>query len=288
MTSDPPLKLGLPKGRMEQGVFRLLADAGIHVSAPQRGYRPQVSLPGFDVKILKPQNIVEMLHIGSRDLGFTGADWVSEMQTNPVELLDTKLDPVNLVAAAPPEILKNGGLNNRKLVIASECERLTTNWIKQKNWDAMFVRSYGATEVFPPEDADCIVDITATGETLRINRLQPFETLLTSSTRLYANSRFLDNPANRNRCEEFVLLLQSVLDARHRVMVEVNVCSEKLEQVINVLPCMRQPTIAPLNGDDGYAVKAAVPRDQLPQVILRIKAAGGTDIVVSALQQIVS
>lgn len=285
-TINPSLKLGLPKGRMEEGVFKLLADANIYVAVPKRSYRPQVSLNGYDVKILKPQNIVEMLHIGSRDLGFAGADWVSEMQVDLVELLDTKLNPVNLVAAAPPELLANDAFNSRRLIIASEYQRLTTDWIKQKGWNAVFVRSYGATEVFPPEDADCIVDIAATGETLRINRLQPFEVLLTSSTRLYASPRSLDNPGKRNSCEEFALLLHSVLDARQRVMVEINVCSEKLPQVIDVLPCMRQPTIAPLNGNDGYAVKAAVPRDKLPEIILKIKAAGGTDIVVSTLQQI--
>lgn len=286
-TQKRPVQLGLPKGRMQDGVFRLLQDAGIHVRVPQRGYRPQVSFSGFEAKILKPQNIVEMLHVGSRDLGFAGADWVAEMQADLVELLDTELDPVELVAAAPVDLIRNGELNSRPLVIASEYQRITRDWIKGKKWQATFVRSYGATEVFPPEDADCIVDITATGETLRINRLQTIETLLTSSTRLYANPRSLEIPAVRDRCEEFVLLLRSVLDARRRVMVEVNVSAEKLQQVIDILPCMRQPTVSPLNGNDGYAIKAAVLRERLPQIIPQVKAAGGSDIVVSSIHQIV-
>lgn len=289
MTKTLPrtIQLGLPKGRMQDGVFRLLQDAGIHVRVPERGYRPQISIEGFEAKILKPQNIVEMLDIGTRDLGFAGADWVAEMQADLVELLDTELDPVELVAAAPVDLIKNGGLESRALVIASEYQRLTCDWIKRKRLQATFVRSYGATEVFPPEDADCIVDITATGETLRINRLQTVESLLSSSTRLYANPRALEIPEIRDRCEEFVLLLRSVLEARRRVMVEVNVCAAKLQQVIDVLPCMRQPTISPLNGSDGFAVKAAVPRDRLPQIIPQIKAAGGSDVVVSAIHQIV-
>jgi len=286
-TSSRPLQLGLPKGRMQEGIFRLLRDAGINVRVPQRGYRPQISYPGFEAKILKPHNIVEMLHKGTRDLGFAGADWVAEMQVDLVELLDTQLDPVQLVAAAPPELFANGGLKNRSLVVASEYRRLTREWIAAKKLDATFLRSYGATEVFPPEDADCIVDITATGETLRINRLHIIETLMTSSTRLYANPRSLEDLRIRTACDEFVLLLRSVLEARRRVMVEVNVTADRLQDVVRMLPCMRQPTVSPLNESDGFAVKAAVPREDLPEVIPRIKAAGGSDVVVSSIHQIV-
>lgn len=99
--NEAPIKLGLPKGRMQAGVIRLLADAGIEVRVSDRGYRPRVSIPWIEAKILKPQNIIEMLHIGSRDLGFAGADWVAELQVDLVELLNTELDPVELVAAAP-------------------------------------------------------------------------------------------------------------------------------------------------------------------------------------------
>ncbi len=283
----PPLRIGLPKGRMQDGVLRLFADAGIQVRIPERGYRPGLSLSGFEAKILKPQNIVEMLHMGSRDIGFAGFDWVSELQADVVELLDTGLDPVSLVAAAPPDVLANGGLKNRQVVVSSEFERLTQVWIHRCGLDAVFIRSYGATEVFPPEDADCIVDISATGDTLRQNGLRVFDILLESSTRLYANPRALSNPGVRSRCKELVMILQSVLDARYRVMLEVNVSRTALEQVIGVLPCMRCPTVAPLDGDDGFAVKAAVPRLQLPGLIPKVKRAGGTDIVITALQQIV-
>jgi ATP phosphoribosyltransferase len=149
------------------------------------------------------------------------------------------------------------------------------------------VRSYGATEVFPPEDADCIVDNMATGETLRANGLVIVDELMRSSTRLYANPHALERSAKRERIERLVLLLRSVLDARQRVMLEVNVPADRLEAVIAVLPSMREPTMAPLHGDQGFAVKAAVPRHDLPTVIPEIKARGGTDIVVTALAQIV-
>src|SRR6266568_8202414 len=166
-----PFRLGLPKGRMETGVLALLADAGIRVRPSARGYRPDVSLPGAEAKLLKPQNIVEMLALGSRDVGFAGADWVAELEADVVELLDTGLDPVQVVAAAPRAMLVDGHLPARHLVVASEYERLAQRWIAEHGLSAECVRSYGATEVFPPEDADVIVDNSATGATLEANGL---------------------------------------------------------------------------------------------------------------------
>jgi len=285
-----PFRLGLPKGRMEQGVLTLLADAGIRVRPSARGYRPEVSLPGAEAKLLKPQNIVEMLALGSRDVGFAGADWVAELQADVVELLDTGLDPVQLVAAAPVALLENGqlpGVTDRRYIVASEYERITRSWIKAKGLCAEFVRSYGATEVFPPEDADVIVDNTATGATLEANGLAIVDVLTRSSTRLYANRAALDDPARRRSIDDLVLLINSVLEARRRVMLEVNASAACLDAVVAVLPSMRQATVARLFGNGGYAVKAAVPRELLPQLIPAVKAAGGTDVVVSTLSQIV-
>ncbi len=284
-----PFRLGLPKGRMETGVLALLADAGIRVRPSARGYRPEVSLPGAEAKLLKPQNIVEMLALGSRDVGFAGADWVAELEADVVELLDTGLDPVQLVAAAPAALLESGQLPapTRRLVVASEYERLTRRWIAARGICAEFVRSYGATEVFPPEDADVIVDNTATGATLEANGLAVVDVLLRSSTRLYANRAAFDDPVRRRSIDDLVLLINSVLEARRRVMLEVNASAGCLDAVVAVLPSMRQATVAPLFGNGGYAVKAAVPRELLAQVIPAVKAAGGTDVVVSALSQIV-
>jgi len=285
--SAAPLRLALPKGRMEQGVLTLLGDAGIGIRPSARGYRPEVSLPDTEAKTLKPQNIVEMLMLGSRDVGFAGADWVAELEAELVELLDTGLDPVQVVAAAPAALLTAGRLPARTLVVASEYERLAQRWIAGRGISAEFVRSYGATEVFPPEDADVIVDTTATGATLEANGLTIVDEVMPSSTRLYANPRALDDPARRRRIDDLVLLLNSVLVARRRVMLEVNASAECLDAVVRALPSMRQATVAPLFGNGGYAVKAAVPRDALPLVIPAVKAAGGTDLVVSVLSQIV-
>jgi ATP phosphoribosyltransferase len=275
---------------MERGVFVLLEDAGIKVAFGRRGYRPTLSIEGFETKILKPQNIVEMLHLGSRDLGFAGADWVGEKGAELIEMLDTEMDPVRVVAAALPQFADGDLALKGRIRIASEYQRLTEEWVRAKGLDARVVRTYGATEVFPPEDADCIVDNTATGETLKANGLWIIDELMRSSTRLYANPQALDIPEKRERIERLVLLLRSVLDARQRVMLEVNVAGDAVEAVVAVLlpHCMREPTMAPLHGDQGFALKAALSRRELPVIIPEIKAKGGSDIVVTALAQIVS
>ena len=286
--NDRNVALALPKGSMQAAVLKLLEDAGVPIHLGAREYRPRLVLAGFDAKLLKPQNIVEMLHAGSRDIGFSGADWVAELDGELVELIDTGLDPVCIVAAAPDCVLVDGALPDRRIVIASEYERLTRGWIETRGVEASFVRSYGATEVFPPEDADCIVDNTATGSTLKAHELTVVDELMQSSTRLHASPRALDDTALRPRIEDFVMLLRSVLDARQRVMFEVNVGESQLESVVRVLPCMREPTIATLHGGRGFAVKAAVPRETLPTLIPAVKAAGGTDVVISRLDQIIA
>ena len=279
--------LAVPKGRIEAKVTSLLAAAGMELRSGPRGYRPVPSVPGYEVKLLKPQSIVEMLAAGSRDVGFAGADWVAEKNADLVELLDTGLDPVRMVAATPESLLDRGQLPDKPLVVASEYAILTRRWIERKGLRATFVRSYGATEVLPPEDADVIVDITATGETLTANALVVVEELLRSSTRLYASQNAMDSPDKKTAIEALVMSLRSVLEARSRAMVELNVSRDGLESVIEILPCMREPTIAYLHGDAGLSVKAAVPRADLPRLIPNLKERGATDIAVTQLEQIV-
>ena len=276
---------------MQDNVLSLLEQAGVRVTMTSRDYRPTVSLEGVQAKILKPQSVVEMLCAGARDVGFAGADWVAELNADVVELLDTGLDSVRLIAAAPTNLLVRGELpesvNGRPLVVASEYARIAQRWIESRAIRARFLRSFGATEVYPPDDADCIVDNTATGATLAANGLTIIDELMRSSTRLYASRDAMEDPVRRARIEDLTTLLKSVLEARRRVMLEVNVDRDNLESVVAALPCMREPTIATLHGSGGYAVKAAVPREALPRVILELRARGGTDIVVTPPSQIV-
>jgi ATP phosphoribosyltransferase len=300
---DAVLELGLPKGRMQAEVLKLMADAGLPVKADDRGYRPVVGgepdaddpaanglarAPRFEAKFLKPQNIVEMIDLGSRDVGFAGADWTRELGSSAVELLDTGLDPVRIVVAAPAALLQEGKLpDGRGRVVASEYETIAREWMSRNAPDARFVRSYGATEVFPPEDADIIVDNCATGSTLRANGLAVIDEVMRSSTRLYASRKAMADPAKREAAESLALLIGSVLEARRRVMIEVNVSAARLAELTEVLPYMKSPTISPLKGGEAFAVRVAAPRSALAGLIPEIKRRGGSDIVVSELSQLV-
>ena len=286
ITSD--IQLALPKGRMFDKLAELFRAAGCPLTLDARSYRAALELDGFSTKLLKPQSIVEMLGAGRRDIGFSGADWVTELNADLVQLFDTELDPVSIVAAAPATILDGGQLPDRPLIVASEYARLTQLWMREKDIEGRFLRSWGATEVLPPEDADCIVDNTATGTTLRANGLRIVDTLMTSSTRLYASPRVLDVPAKRDRIEALVLLLESVTEARKRVMVEFNLDRTLLDVTMPLIPAMRIPTIAELADSAGCAIRAAVPKVQLATLLPALKKAGATDIVVSRIDQILA
>lgn len=281
------VKLALPTGRIQNNIFKLFADAGIEISGSARSYRPKISPAGFDTKILKTQNIIEMLDLGRRDIGIAGLDWVVELKADVVELLDTGLDPVKIVAAAPAGFPDSAQYKNRKLVIATEYQSITQSWVTKEKLDATIIRSFGTTEAFPPEDADCIVDNTSSGATLEASNLKILEVLLSSSTRIFASPKALDDPLKRSLIEDLVLILKSVLDAREKVMIEINVAKESLEAVALILPCMKTPTISELYEKTGFVVKAAVPKSSLPTLIPKIKDRGGTDIVVTTLSNVI-
>ena len=191
--TDNDLKLALPKGRMSEGILSLLSDAGIRTTSGSRQYRPSISLPDTSAKVFKPQNVIGMLAHGRRDVGFAGADWVRELQADVVEILDTGLDPVRIVVAGPVGARIPDGSDTRRVTVVSEYERITRSWISKRDLRASFIRSHGATEVFPPDDADLIVDNVSTGSTLKANGLEILETLMESSTRLYASRGAMDS-----------------------------------------------------------------------------------------------
>ena len=147
----------------------------------------------IEAKYLKPQNIPRLVELGAHDCGFTGYDWLVETGADVVEVLDTGLDPVTLVAAAPEGLGNRLGSLGRPLVVASEFETLTRRFVTERGWPFVFIRTYGATEVFPPEDADLVLDLTATGTTLRENRLEIVANVLASSTRFVASRRALED-----------------------------------------------------------------------------------------------
>jgi len=281
------LRLAIPKGRMFAGVERLLEDAGISLRTSARDYRPFIAGGLIEAKILKPQNLIEMLDLGTRDIGFAGADWVQELDTDIVELLDTGLDQVRMVVAAPRRILENGELPNRTLTVASEYVQLTEAWQERAGRQDKFVKSFGSTEVFPPEDADYIIDIAATGATLTANNLVVVEELNVSSTRLYASRKAMADSSKAKRITDFCLVLEAVIEARGRVMLEANVPTDRMEAVMAIFPAMKQPTISTLSDRAGYAVKAAVKKSIVLELIPALKQAGASDIIITNLAKVV-
>jgi len=278
------LRLALPRGRMAAGLAHLIEEAGIPLQGRARALRPELGLAGFEVKELKPADVVELLRQGTRDLGFAGADRVAEAGIELPCLLDTGLDPVRLVAAAPAALLASGNLVGRRLRIATEYPNLARAWATSQGIEPVVVCTRGATEVFPPEDADLIVDVVQSGATLAANGLVEVDTLMRSTTRLYTSAE-LDG-TKLEAAQRFALLLGSVLAARGRVLVELNVATERLAEVVEALPSMKGPTVADLAGGRGFAVKAAVPRADLVDLLPLLMKRGATDILVSKLERV--
>jgi ATP phosphoribosyltransferase len=271
---------------MYDNIARLLADAGFPVAVSDRTYRPGLGADWIDAKIMKAQNVGELLELGSHDAGFTGIDWIKESGANVEEIIDLGFDRVRIVAAVPAAF-DEAALRSKKLVVATEYVNLAQRWLEASGYNYRLLRTYGATEVFPPDDADMIIDNTSSGQTLKDNGLKIIGTILESSTRFFASHAALADTEKRGRIEELAMLFHAVLDGRDRVMLEMNIPKDRFDAVVNGLPAMRSPTVAPLFGDSGYAVKIAVKKSEVPAIIPRLKKLGALDIVEYDLRKVV-
>jgi ATP phosphoribosyltransferase len=279
------LSILIPKGRIFDNVSRLFSEAGFSIALTDRTYRPALGADWLDAKIMKPQNVGELLELGSHDAGFTGIDWVKESGADVEEVLDLGFDKVRIVAAVPNDYDETR-LKSKKLVVATEYVNLAEAWLKTSGYQYRILRTYGATEVFPPDDADMIIDNTSSGQTLRDNGLKVIGTLLESSTRFIASKIALADKEKRSRIEELAMLFHAVLDGRERVMLEMNIPKDRFESLAS-LPAMRSPTVASLYGDAGFAVKIAVKKNEVPDIIPKLKKLGALDIVEYDLRKVV-
>jgi len=240
----------------------------------------------LDAKIMKPQNVGELLELGSHDAGFTGNDWIQESGAGVEEIIDLGFDKVRIVAAVPQDF-NEAKLRGKKLVVATEYVNLAEKWLQASGYQYRILRTFGATEVFPPDDADMIIDNTSSGQTLRDNGLKIIGTLLESSTRFVVSRAALADPEKRGRVEELAMLFRAVLDGRDRVMLEMNIPRDRFDHIAKSLPAMRSPTVSPLYGDEGFAVKIAVKKHEVPEIIPRLKKLGALDIVEYDLRKVV-
>lgn len=288
-TNTNTLSMTIPTGRIQENVLALLKQIGVSFTTSARSYKPRCNQSGIQAKMLKAQNIPALVGLGRHDCGFSGADWIKEQQADVVELLDLKYDPVRIVAAMPEELAATGFAtwSKQPLIVASEYRLLTREYIEAKGINAVFLQTFGATEALPPEDADMIVDNTATGSTLTANRLTIVDELMRSTTRFFVNKQALDNPTKKRKLDELVMLMQSALRAKEKVLLEMNVSQENFQPLVGNLPCMQAPTISQLYGTDGYAIKVAVPAKEVSQLIPRLVALGARDILEYKLEKIV-
>lgn len=272
------LKLVLPKGRISTKVLKLLSDCGIELIGDDRNYRPKAYGFDLEVKLLKSQNIPSMVEIGQHDIGFAGIDWIQERRCNVEILKNLGYDPVRIVACIP-EDWDWEEMKKRKLVVASEYKNIAADYLDKLGLDYQLLRSYGATEVFPPEDADMIIDNTSTGTTILANRLKIVDTVMESSTQFIANSNTMKDPGKKRDIDDLLTLMQAVINGRDRVLLEMNCVNDAIETIVELLPSMRYPTVSSLYQDKGFAVKAAVQKSQIRDLIPKLIAAGATDIL---------
>ncbi len=278
------LKLVLPKGRISLKIVELLKDMGVSLIGDERNYRPKAIGWDLEVKLLKSQNIPSLVEMGQHDIGFAGLDWIVERNCEVEILKDLGFDPVKIVACIP-EYWDWQQVKQRRVIVASEYKNISANWLQKNQFDFQLLRSYGATEVFPPEDADMIIDNTSTGTTISANRLKIVETIMTSSTQFIANPETLTDPTKRKDIEDLTMLMQAVLNGRDRVLLEMNCGNDQIEAIVNLLPAMHSPTVSRLYNNQGFAAKAAVPKSQVPQLIPALIQAGATDILETPIRK---
>ena len=286
------LRVLLAKGRIYESVYELLSDVGISLKLAERTYFPSTNQDDLAFQVVKPQIASALLASNKADVGFSGKDWVYEngVQDEVEEIMDLGFDPVRIVAAIPNTV-DFDALLKKPVTIATEYQTLSKKWVDEKKIDGKIFRTWGTSEGFVQDNEDSLaqilIDNTSTGSSLRANNLKIVDTLMTSSTRMYASKEALKDPAKKQKIMELKMLFESVLNARGRVMLEMNVAKDKFDDLIKALPSMKSPTVSPLFGDDGYAVKIAVKKSEVPTLLPKLQARGATDILEYALRKVV-
>ncbi len=285
------LRILLAKGRIYESVYKLLNDVGITISLPDRTYFPTTNQDDLAFQVVKPQITSALLAGGKADLGFSGKDWVYEngVQDQVEEIMDLGFDPVRIVAAIPNTVDFDKLLQD-KVTIATEYQNLSRKWVEEKKIDGTIFRTWGTSEGFVQDNdqslAQILIDNTSTGSSLRANNLKIVDTIMTSSTRMYASKEALKDPVKKQKIMELKMLFEAVLNARSRVMLEMNVAKENFDKLVQGLPSMRSPTVSPLFGDNGYAVKIAVKKSEVPVLLPKLQQLGATDILEYELRKV--
>lgn len=288
----PLLKIGFPKGSLEDATIRLFERAGYRITKSSRSYRPSIDDPELDGRFIRAQEISRYVEKGFFDCGLTGQDWIRENNSDVVDvcgLVYSKASAVESrwVIAVPEDSPIRTVQDLDGKTIATELVQSTRRFLEERGVKADVEFSWGATEVKVPELVDAIVDITETGNSLRANKLRILETMFTTHTRFIANKESWENPAKRRKIENLALLLRAALEGEDKVGIKLNVNRSGLDKVLAALPALKNPTISPLANGDWVAVEAVVGEKVIRDLIPLLKENGAQGIVEYPLNKVV-
>ena len=286
------LKLGLPKGSLEQATIEKMAKAGYNISVSARSYVPYVDDDELEIRLIRAQEVSRYVEHGYLDCGITGHDWVTENGSDVHEVgefLFSKAtrQPARWVLAVPENSPIRSAKDLKGKRIATEVVNLTKKYLKQHGVKAEVEFSWGATEVKAHELVDAIVEITETGSSLRANKLRIVDTLLVSTPRLIANRAAWKDRWKREKIETLALLLHGALEAEAKVGLKMNIAERNLAKLLKSLPALRNPTISHLSQAGWVAVETIIDEHVVRELIPQLKAAGAEGIIEYPLNKVV-
>jgi ATP phosphoribosyltransferase len=286
------LKLGIPKGSLQEATIELFARAGWRIGMNSRSYAPSIDDAEIECLMVRAQEMARYVETGALDAGITGRDWVLETGANVAEFAELiyakqRLARVRWVLAVPEDAPVRGVRDLEGKVIATEVVRITESYLQRYGVRARVEFSWGATEVKVPQLADAIVEVTETGASLRANRLRILDTVLESATVFIMNRDAAEDPWKREKSQNLILMLQGAIAAASRVGLMLNVRREDLAGVLDVLPALKNPTISQLSDSDWVAVNTIVEESVVRQILPKLKAAKAQGIVEYPLNKIV-
>lgn len=286
------LKLGLPKGSLQDATLEKLAKAGFNVQVSSRSYIPYVDDEELEIRLIRAQEISRYVDHGYLDCGITGFDWIQENGSDVHEVgefIFSKISrqPTRWVLAVPEgsPIKSVKDLQGKR--IATEVVKLTERWLRKHKVKAEIEFSWGATEVKAHELVDAIVEVTETGSSLRANKLRIVDTLLVSTPRLIANHAAWANPWKRQKIETLALLLRAAMEAEAKVGLKMNLPEKNLPKLLQTLPALRNPTVSSLTLKGWVAVETIIDEHVVRELIPRLKAAGAEGIIEYPLNKVV-
>jgi len=286
------LKLGIPKGSLQEATIDLMSRAGWKIALSSRSYVPTIDDPDVSCLLVRAQEMARYVESGALEAGITGHDWVVETNADVVELAELiyakqRLARVKWVLAVPEDSAIREPKDLEGKVIATEVVGITQKYLERHDVKARVEFSWGATEVKVPQLADAIVEVTETGSSLRANRLRILDTVLESATVFIMNRKAAADPEKREKAENMVLMLQGAIAAATRVGLMLNVRRENLDAVLAALPALKNPTISSLSDSDWVAVNTIIEESVVRQILPRLKAAKAQGIVEYPLNKIV-